>query len=150
MRAMRRREGVVDPDVAELGQLRGERRIVLFFLWMEAGILQTKDVAVLHRSDRLLCGLADAVIRKRDRLADHLRQRRSDRFQRVLGIASLGSAEMRQQDHLAALAGYVEDGWNDPFQPRGVGDAAILHGHVEIDAHQQALALYVEVIEGAE
>ena len=36
------------------------------------------------------------------------------------------------------------------LQPRGVGDAAIFHGHVEVDAQQHALALYVDVIEGAE
>ena len=36
------------------------------------------------------------------------------------------------------------------FEPGGVGDVAILHGHVEIDAQQHALALYVDVIEGAE
>ena len=31
-----------------------------------------------------------------------------------------------------------------------VGNAAVLHGHVEVDAQQHALALYVDVIEGAE
>ena len=36
------------------------------------------------------------------------------------------------------------------FEPGGVGDVPILHGHVEIDAQQHALALYVDVIEGAE
>ena len=38
----------------------------------------------------------------------------------------------------------------DAFQPRGVGDAAVFHGNVEVDAQQHALALYVDVIEGAE
>ena len=36
------------------------------------------------------------------------------------------------------------------LQPRGVGDAAVLHRHVEVDAQQHALALHVDVIEGAE
>ena len=31
-----------------------------------------------------------------------------------------------------------------------IGDAAVFHGHVEVDAQQHALALYVDVIEGAE
>jgi hypothetical protein len=31
-----------------------------------------------------------------------------------------------------------------------VGDHAVLHRHVEIDAHQHAFALHVDVVEGAE
>jgi hypothetical protein len=49
MRAVRGGERVVDPDVAELCQLRDEGRIVLLFLLVEARILQTEDVAILHR-----------------------------------------------------------------------------------------------------
>jgi len=36
------------------------------------------------------------------------------------------------------------------LEPCRVGDAAVLHGHVEVDAQQHALALHVDVIEGAE
>ena len=36
------------------------------------------------------------------------------------------------------------------LEPGGVGDAAVFHRHVEIDAQQHALALHVDVIEGAE
>ena len=150
VRAVRRREGVVDPDVAEFGQLSDEGRIVLFFLFMETGVFEAKDIAVLHRGDRLLRGLADAIIGKGDRLLDHVRQRCGDRLQRLLGIAPLGPAEMREQDHLAALAGDFGDGGRDALEPCGVGDAALLHGNIEIDAQQHALALYVDVIEGAE
>ena len=52
MGAVRGREGVVDPDVAELGQFGDEGGIVLFFLLVEAGVLEAEDVAVLHRGDR--------------------------------------------------------------------------------------------------
>ncbi len=71
-------------------------------------------------------------------------------FERILRVAPLGPAEMREQDDLAALAGYLGDGRCDAFEPGGVGDAAIFHGHVEVDAQQHALALHVDVIEGAE
>ena len=87
---------------------------------------------------------------KADRLLDDLRQRRGDRLQRFLGVASLRPAEMRQQDDLAALAGDLGDGRRDALEPGGVGDAAVVHGHVEVDAQQHALALHVDVIEGAE
>ena len=147
---MRCRERVVDPDVAELCQLANECRIVLFFFFMETGIFQTEDVTVLHRGNRLGSDFADAIVRERYGFLDHVRKRRGDRLQRVLGIASLRPAEMGQQDHFAALAGYLDDGWCYAFEPGGVGDAPIFHGHVKVDAEQHALALHVDVIEGAE
>jgi hypothetical protein len=57
---------------------------------------------------------------------------------------------MREQDHLAALVGDLGDGRRDALEPGRVGDAAVLHRHVEVDAQQHALALHVDVIEGAE
>ena len=150
VRPVRRREGVVDPDVAEFCQFGDEGRIVLFFFLMETGVFQTKNVAVLHRGDGLLRRLADAIVGEADRLSDHLGKFGGDRLQQFLGIASLGPAEMREQDDLAALGGNLGDGGRDAFEPRGVGDAAIFHGHVEVDAQQDALALHVDVIEGAE
>ena len=71
-------------------------------------------------------------------------------FSDLLGIASLGPAEMREQDDLAALAGDFADGGRDALDARGVGNAAAFHRHVEIDAQQNALALHVDVIEGTE
>ena len=52
VRAVRRREGVVDPEVAELGERGDERRIVLLLALVEARVLQTENVAGLHRGDR--------------------------------------------------------------------------------------------------
>ena len=57
---------------------------------------------------------------------------------------------MRQQDHLAAFSRNLGNGRRDALEPRRVGDAAIVGGHVEVDAQQHALALHVDVIEGAE
>ncbi len=150
MRAVRRRERVVDPDVAELCQFRHEGRIVLFLFLVEAGVLQAEDVAVLHGRDGRCRSFADAVVGEGDRLVDDLRQCFGDGLERILGVASLRPAEMREQDHLAALAGNLGDGRRHALEPCRVGDAAVFHGHVEVDAQQHALALYVDVIEGAE
>ena len=147
---MRGRERVVDPDVAELCQFGHERRIVLLFLFMEAGVLQAENVAVLHRGHGLGCGLADAILGEGDRLLDDLPERRRDGFERVLVVASLRPSEMGEQDDLAALVRNFGDGRRDALEPGRVGNAAVLHGHVEVDAQQHALALYVDVIEGAE
>ena len=62
MRAVRGGEGVVDPDVAELGQRGDEGRVVLLLARVEAGVLQAEDVALLHGGDRRFGGLADAVV----------------------------------------------------------------------------------------
>ncbi len=98
----------------------------------------------------LAAALADAVLGEGDRALDDLRQRLGDRFQRVLGIAAFRAAEMGEQDHLAALVGNLGDGGGNALEPGGVGDAAAFHGHVEVDAQQHALALHVDVVEGAE
>jgi hypothetical protein len=150
VRPVRRRERIVDPDIAEPGQFGHESRIVLLFFLVEAGIFQTKDVAVLHRANSLFGGFTDAILGKGHRPPEHLRQCSGNGFQRVLGVAPLGPAEMGQQDHLAALVGQLDDPGRYAFEPGGVGDAAVFHGHVEIDAQQHALALHVDVIEGAE
>ena len=61
-------------------------------------------------------------------LLDHLATSASATgFSDSFGIAALGPAEMREQDHLAALVGDLGDGRRDALEPRGVGDAAVLH-----------------------
>src|SRR5215212_10920984 len=57
---------------------------------------------------------------------------------------------MREQYDFAAFSRYFGDGRGDALEPGGVCDAAFFHGHVKIDAQQDALALHVDVIEGTE
>jgi hypothetical protein len=57
---------------------------------------------------------------------------------------------MREQDHLAALVGDFLDGLRHALDARDVGDPAVLHRHVEIDAHEHALAGKIGGIEGSE
>ena len=53
MRPVRRREGVVDVEIAERRQLLDEGRVVLLLARMEAGVLEEKHVAVLQGGRRL-------------------------------------------------------------------------------------------------
>ena len=115
VRPVRDRECIVDVDVAEPRQRGDEIGIVLRFAVVEAGILQTENVAGLHRGHGLFGDLADAVLGKRDRPADDARGRGGDRLQRVLGIAPLRAAEMREQDHFAALVGDLRYGRRHRF-----------------------------------
>ena len=100
---MGRRKGIVDPDVTKLCKFGHEGLIVVFLFLVETGVFQAEDIAVLHRRHSILRGLADAIVGERDGHVDGLRQRRNHGFRRILGIASLGPAEMRQQDYLAAF-----------------------------------------------
>ena len=147
--AVRDRKCLVDEDVAERGELLRERRVVLFLFRMEAGVFQTENVAVAHGGDGCFCLRADAVVGEGNRLLKMARDFGGSRAQRVFGVAALWPAEMRQQDHLAALAGDLEHGRRDFLDAGGVGDLAVLHRHVEIDAHEHAPALHVGVVEAA-
>ena len=95
---------------------------------------------------------ADAVLGEGDRPAEDRGDRRHDlAAARISGRAVLRPAEMGEQDRLAALAGDLADGRRDGADARVVGDLAVGHRHVEVDADEDALALEVAgVVEGAE
>ena len=149
--AVRGRECVVDIDVAELGERSDEGRIVLFFLLVEAGVLEQQHVAVLHRRDRGLRYGADAIGGEPDRPAESSATRRGDRPQRIGRVGpALGAAEMGEQNDLAALVGDLADRRQHALDARCVADFAVFHGNVEVDAQQDAFALDVGGVEGAE
>src|SRR6202034_379625 len=56
---------------------------------------------------------------------------------------------MRKQDDLAALLGELDYGRSDFLDAGRVGNLAVMHRHIEIDAHEYALALHVGVVEAA-
>ena len=141
MRPVRRREGVADEDIAELGQLLGKGWIVLLLAGVEAQVLQHGDVAVLQRACDLGGRFADAVGGEGDRPAEQLRELGRDGLQRILRIGSaLGPAEMRDDNDAGAALGQVLEPGHDTLQACGVGDPAVLGRHVEVGAHQHALA----------
>ncbi len=111
--AMRGREGVIDEDVAERREFFREFLVVLFLAGMKAGVFQTKNVAVFHRGNRGLGFRADAVFGEGDGPFDDARHFGGHRAQRLFRVRSLGAAEMRQQNHLAALIGKLGDGRRD-------------------------------------
>jgi hypothetical protein len=147
---MRYREGVVDEDVAEFGERGDEGRIVLLLAGVEAGVLQAENVAGLHLRHGVLGGIPDAVVDKFERPLDDARHLGGHQLERIFLIASLRAAEMREQDHLGALVGDLGNRARHALDAGGIGDDAVLHRHVEVDAHQDAFALHVGMIESAE
>jgi len=150
MGAVRRGEGVGDEDVAELDHLGGQRRVVLGLTLVEAGVLEHQNVAVLHGGDRLLGFRPDAIGSEGDRLAEHLGDRRHHLREREFRVRSfLGAAEMGKQDRPAALFRHLADGRGAGPDARVVGDLAVRHGDVEVDADEHALALQIDAVERA-
>ena len=146
-------EGVVDVIIAERRHALGQLRVVLLLADVEAGVLEDADRSRQHDRDRPRRFRALAILDEADRPAGQLGQRLDQQRGRHVGPAlPLGPAEMRQQQHDRALVAQFGDGRHRGAQPRVVADRAVLHRHVQIDAHQHPLAGQVvrQVVEGFE
>jgi hypothetical protein len=117
---------------------------------VEPGVLQAQDVARLHGVHLRRRPFADAILRERDRALEDGCDRRREQLERLCRIRPFGAAEMGEQDHLAALVGNLPDGRSHPLDAGRVRDLSVLHRHVEIDAHEHALASHVGLIERVE
>ena len=106
MRAVRGREGVVDVDVAELGAVRSAKAGSFFSspLWKRVFSSSRMSPSFIAAT-ALPAGSPTQSVGEADRLLMTSRERRRDRLQRVLRVAALRPAEMREQDDLAALVG---------------------------------------------
>src|SRR3954469_22217683 len=71
-----------------------------------------------------------------------------DWFERLLRVRTLRPAEVREQDHLAALVGDLDDTGRDALDAGRVGDLAVFHRHVEVDAEQDAFVFQISAVEG--
>jgi hypothetical protein len=139
--AVRRREGVVDVAVGQLGELPGEAVVVLLFLGMEAQVLEQEHLARLQRLRLRPRGRADAVGRERDGPVQQLREAFAHRPQRVGGVRpALGAAQVRGEHDGGAGVERVPHGGNDGAQARVVGHGAAVQGRVEVGAKEDALA----------
>src|SRR5262249_51366630 len=70
-------------------------------------------------------------------------------LERLLRIRPLGTAEMREQNHLAILVGEFRNRGGDALDARSVRDRAILHRHIEIDTQENAAVADVGLSERA-
>jgi hypothetical protein len=114
---------------------------------VEARVLQTKNIAVVHGGDRGARCLADAILGESDRACQNLGDRGRERLQRLFRIEALRPPEMREQDHLAAFVGDLANGRRYPLDARQIRRLTVLHRHVEIDAEKHPLAPDVGLIE---
>ena len=151
VRAMGGGEGVIDVDVAKLGELGDMGRIVLLLALVEPGVLEQEHIAVLHFGDRIGSRLADAVGAEGDRPLDDVGYRRGDGLQRIGFVRfALGTAEMGKKNDLAALAGDLLDSRRDAFDAGRIRYTAVFGRNVEVDAQENALAGNLGAVERAE
>ena len=138
---------VIHVNLGERRQLLREFRNVLFLLRMEAQVFEQQHAAVLKRLRRRFRLRTNAIGREGHGLAQQLRQARGSGFETVFGIhLALGAAQVRGQDQPSAALHYVLNGWQGGLDARVIGDfTGVVQRHVEIHAHEDALAFYVKV-----
>ena len=153
MRAVRRAEGVVHIDVAQFGQRLGKSGVVRLLFRMETDILQQGHVARLHVGDDFFRDRPNDLVAEGDRVIDELVQVIRHRPQRIFrhGLA-LRPAEVRHEDNLRPFLPQQCDR-GQRFADAGVVSnvdfpLALLGGHVEIDTHQDTLALDLQIADG--
>ena len=148
--AVRGAEGVEHEDVAVGGEGLGDLGVVLLLALVEADVLEDEDVAVLEGVDGGLGLLAVGVVNELHVVAGELGELVGSRLEgeRGLGTVALGAAEVAHEDDLGALVLEVLDGGDGGAHARVVGDDAVLQGHVEVNAHEDALARDVRVANG--
>ena len=147
---MRGAESIADENsVAEGRELFGKGFVVLFFLGMEAHVLEEEDISFGQRFAFGFRDGPDTVGGKSHAPADEFLELFGDREQRIFGIGStLGAAEMRSKHQAATfLNGETERGNRFP-NARGVGNDAVFKWNVEVHADEGSFATKVEVVDG--
>ena len=146
------REGVVDIEIGKGGESVGEARVVRLLALVEAQVLQEDDVAGrerLHGGGGLG---ADAGGGETDRAAaKRPGERRPERCQRHGGDCfAPRPAEMGHGDDPRAPVRQLRQGRRHPVDAGGVAQRPLAHRHVEVDAHEDALAGDLDIVERPE
>ncbi len=150
MRAVGRAEGVVDVDLAQ-GRPAGLAKSGSFFsssLWKRtfSSIRTSPGLSALAIASTSGPTQSGAILTG---LLEQLAQRLGRRLQAELRIrAALRPAQVAHQDQRGALLQDVLDGGQRGADALVVRDRAVLHRDVEVDAHQDALALEIDVANG--
>ena len=147
---MRGAERVVDVHVAERGQLLAERGVVLLLALVEAQVLQHEHVAVAQRRGLRARVVAHRVGCEHDGLAQQLRELLGGGAQRERLFEALArrAAEMAHEHDARTLRDELLDGGQRGADARVVGDDAVFHRHVEVDAHERAQTVRVQLVDG--
>ena len=146
MRAVGGPEGVVDIDVAVLGQLPGKKLISRLFFWMEAQVFQQRHFPRLQLLRHVEGGIAHTVRGEGYVGAQQFGDASDEVLQRQPGIGAFGPSKVAHEHHGSASIQQGLDGGNGPSDAGVVRDVVCtVEGDVEVHADQGALALNLEV-----
>ena len=145
---MGHRKSVIDVDVAELGQRRGEGRVVRLLARVKAQILEQGHLAGAEAGHHRLRRFADAVLGEGDRPAERIGQRAGNRRERHLGDPlAFRPPEMRDHDDPRAPVDERVQRRQQALDPRRIPDAAVAERHVEIAADQHPETRDIDIVE---
>ena len=151
MGPVRHGKGVVDVEIPQRGQIGGEGGVVGFLFGVEAQVFQHADFAVLHGVYHGPGLGADAVGGEGDLAPQDAGQGVGHGLQTHAGDdLALGPVEMGQHADPGPRRDQIGQGHGGTLKARGVGDLAVLHGHVEVAADQDGFAPDVEIVDGLE
>ena len=151
MGAVRDAKGVVDIDVAKLGQGSSKSGVVLLLALLKTKVLDEQHLAVGKGQRRREGLLAAHVAHVGNGRAEQLGEAGGDRLHGVRGLKTraCGPAQVAHaHDARAALAKQV-DGGKSRANAGVVAHDAVLDGHVEVDADNDTLARDVGVGDAA-
>ena len=147
---MRGSKGITHIEICQIGQLFGEFFSVFsLFLAPETGILKQNHISFFHGLHSLCGSLAGHIIIAYEHhfLAQLLGQSLCYRSQGLLLVgAFLHFAQMRAEDHLAAVIDQLLNGRQSSHNPCLICDFAVFQRHIEITSHQYSLPFCVDVI----
>jgi hypothetical protein len=152
---MRRAERIVDVEIRQTCQLLRELLVVRFFLRMKAEVLQKQRLAFFQLRGHFFRLGSDAVwaephvFAARQFLVEHHAQPLGHRLQAHLQIGlALGPSQMRGQNQPRPVPQGVFDGGQSFADARVVHDASVFQRNVEVDAHEDAVAVEREITDG--
>ena len=115
---------------------------------MEAQVLEQQDLAILQARHRVLGRRAHGVAGELHLRAQQAREHLGHGGQAHVGHdLAVGTAQVRHQDDLRALVAQVLDGGQRLLEALVALHHPILEGHVEVDAHDHALARGGEILD---
>ena len=146
---MGRAKGVVHIHLGQPGQLPAEGRLISLFLGMEAQVFEQQQLTRLQGRSLLSDRRTDAVSRHPNRPSDQLAQPLSSGLQAVgRAGAAFGPSQMGAQDQPGAAFDEIVQGRQGSPDTGVIADPAVVQGDVEIDPHQDAFAVEIEVTHG--
>ena len=113
-------EGIILIDIAIRSEGCDESGVVLLFFSVEPGVFEAENITILHRINRSLGDRAGAFSGEGNRAAKTERHFGGDRLQRLSRVNTLGTPEMGEQDHLAALVRNLAQCRQDAINAGGV------------------------------